>query len=77
MKIKIKFRPMRNAAGKPVRIIQLKERPAGKPGGKLKRAIWKGLRIHEGSWKSFRELLQRRANAPFHFALPGLRAGKG
>jgi hypothetical protein len=77
MKIKIKFRPIRNAAGKPVQIIQLKERPAPKPAGRLKQAMWKGLRIHEGSWKSFRELLQRRANAPFHFILPGLGAGKG
>jgi hypothetical protein len=77
MKIKIKFRPIRNAAGKPVRIIQLKERPAPKPTDRPKRAIWRGLRIHEGSWESFRELLRRRANAPFHFILPGLRAGKG
>lgn len=76
MKIKIKFRPIRNAAGKPVRIIQLKERPAEKAAGKLKQAIWRGLRIHEGSWKSFRELLARRAGAPFHFILPGRAAGK-
>jgi hypothetical protein len=73
MKIKMK---MRNGAGQPANDNQQHGRPAEGPAVKLKQPIWKGLRIHSGSWQSFRELLRLRATAPFKFTLPGLRAGK-
>jgi len=76
MKIKITFKPLRNLAGKPVRIINKKMRTVARPVSKLNRVIWRGCRIHLGSWESFHEMLHRRATAPFHFSLPGPKAGK-
>lgn len=76
MKMKITFKPLRNLAAKPVRIINKKARAVVKPAAHLKHVIWRGGRIHLGSWKNFREMLYRRATAPFHFTLPGLKAGK-
>jgi hypothetical protein len=76
MKIKLTFKPLRNLAAKPVRIINKKARAVAKPAAHLKSAIWRGRRMHPGSWKSFRVMLYVRATAPFHFILPGLKAGK-
>jgi hypothetical protein len=76
MKMKIAFKPLRNLAAKPVRIINKKARAVVKPAVRLGSVIWRGRRMHLGSWKSFREKLYARASAPFHFALPGLKAGK-
>jgi hypothetical protein len=73
MKTKMK---MRNRAGQPANDHQPHGQAAERPVVKLKQPIWKGLRIHSGSWQSFRELLRLRATAPFKFTLPGLRAGK-
>lgn len=71
MKMKIKMLTMKNAAG-----ALAENNKAARPTVKLNQPIWKGLRIHSGSWQSFRELLRLRATAPFKFTLPGLRSGK-
>ncbi len=76
MKMKIKMLTMKNAAGLLAENNNDTNRPAEQPAGKPKPSIWKSLRIHSGSWQSFRELLRLRAIAPFKFTLPGLRSGK-
>jgi hypothetical protein len=76
MKVKVTVKPIRNAAAKTVRIINKNVGAVVKPVVKLKQVIWRGLQIHTGSAESFREKLRRRATAPFHFVLPGLRAAK-
>ena len=80
MKTKIKMLTMKTAAGLLAENNNNNTAAGrsehGRPVVKLKQPIWKGLRIHSGSWQSFRELLRLRATAPFKFTLPGLRAGK-
>jgi hypothetical protein len=76
MKVKITFKPIRNAAVKTVRSIGKSVRIVVKPAAKLKRVIWRGLQIHAGSAESFREKLRQRATAPFRFVLPGLTVAK-
>jgi hypothetical protein len=76
MKVNITFKPIRNAAVKTIRIINKKTQAIVKPVAKLKQVIWRGLQVHIGSAESFRERLHRRATAPFHFFLPGLKPGK-
>jgi hypothetical protein len=79
MKMKIKMLTMKNAAGLLAENNDNRNANRPQPEGpvvKTKPPIWKGLRIHSGSWQSFRELLRLRATAPFKFTLPGLRAGK-
>jgi hypothetical protein len=76
MKVKVTFKPIRNAAARTVRVINKNVRAAVKPAAKLKQVIWRGLQIHSGSAESFRERLRRRATAPFHFVLPGFGAAK-
>lgn len=76
MNVKVSFKPLRRLAANPVRVIDKKARAVVNPAVRLKGVIWRGRRIHLGSWKSFREKLYARANAPFHFVLPGLKIGK-
>ena len=76
MKIKVTFKPLRNATAKTVRIVKKKTQAIVKPVAKLKQTIWRGLQVHSGSAGSFRERLHWRATAPFYFFFPGLRPGK-
>lgn len=59
-----------------MQIINKKARLVVKPAMELKGIIWRGLQIHTGTAEAFREKFDRRASAPFHFNLPGLKAGK-
>lgn len=76
MKTKVTFKSVRILAAGPVRVINNQARAIAKPAARLKNVIWRGLKIHAGTPESFREMLNRRATAPFHFDIPGLKAGK-
>jgi hypothetical protein len=76
MKTKINIKALRAGVPKAVRITNLKARALVKPAARLKGVIWRGLDLRVGAAENFREKLHRIATAPFHFTLPGLKAGK-
>ena len=69
MKVKVTFEPLRN-------LINEKAHAMVKPMANLKQMIWRGLHVHSGSAKSFREKLHQLATAPFHFTLPAFKRAK-
>jgi hypothetical protein len=77
MKMKITFKPLRNLAGRPVRINNKKAvKAAVKPAANIGRAVWRGLCFHLRPREDFGEMLHRLATAPFRINLPGLNGGK-
>ncbi|HTV40693.1 MAG TPA: hypothetical protein VMF08_08965 [Candidatus Sulfotelmatobacter sp.] len=75
--MKITFKPLRNLAGRPVRINNKKAvKVVVKPAAKIGRAVWRGLCFHLRPREDFRKMLDRLATAPFRINLPGFKAGK-
>ncbi len=75
--MKITFKPLRNLAGRPVRINNKNAvKITAKPAENIGRTVWRGLRFHLRPRENFCEVLHRLATAPFRINLPGFKAGK-